>query len=357
MTANGIDRTGVVGGSGGTRASFVDAFLDADTFADAYDALDLAAFALTLPVYDPVGVYEKDVFDNSMNVYQASGETTRFAAHIWRSADNTGAHTGNEYSVAHFEYRPKGSGTNGPTHADYGLTISAIKQSFDTTSVVGEVDGMSIVVRNGGAGSDSAGILTNVATQGTGFMAAMETQTSIIDAYVITKQIQTQVGVCDNVNATYVGFFARVNVGALGEAYRADTETGTSWAYLFRGFAVGVEKFNVTGTGQINLFDSSGNKKTLRCSVNAFSVVDNAGTSEIFNLSDAGALSVSTTLSGSQLIVIGAAGTASAGTIRYGATTAATASAGAAGAPPAQVAGYIIVNVAGTQMKIPYYAN
>jgi Pectate lyase superfamily protein len=49
------------------------------------------------------------------------------------------------------------------------------------------------------------------------------------------------------------------------------------------------------------------------------------------------------------------AGTAAAGQINYGATTATSATAGSNGAVPAQVVGYIIVNVAGTAQKIPYF--
>jgi len=48
--------------------------------------------------------------------------------------------------------------------------------------------------------------------------------------------------------------------------------------------------------------------------------------------------------------------TAGAGQIALGATTATSASAGANGAVPAQVAGYWIVNIAGTSRKIPFFA-
>lgn len=55
---------------------------------------------------------------------------------------------------------------------------------------------------------------------------------------------------------------------------------------------------------------------------------------------------------------VGAAGTAGAGAICYGGTTATTVgAAGGASALPATPTGYIIVNVAGTNMKVPYYAN
>jgi hypothetical protein len=54
----------------------------------------------------------------------------------------------------------------------------------------------------------------------------------------------------------------------------------------------------------------------------------------------------------------GAAASVGAGIIAYGGTTATTVgAAGGASALPATPTGYIIVNVAGTQMKVPYYAN
>jgi hypothetical protein len=51
-----------------------------------------------------------------------------------------------------------------------------------------------------------------------------------------------------------------------------------------------------------------------------------------------------------------AAPTVAAAQIGLGSTTATTASTGANGAVPAQVVGYIVINVAGTTMKVPYYA-
>jgi hypothetical protein len=52
------------------------------------------------------------------------------------------------------------------------------------------------------------------------------------------------------------------------------------------------------------------------------------------------------------------AGTVAAGEVAYGGTTATTVgAAGGASALPATPTGYIIVNVAGANMKVPYYAN
>ena len=50
-----------------------------------------------------------------------------------------------------------------------------------------------------------------------------------------------------------------------------------------------------------------------------------------------------------------AAPTVAAAQVGVGSTTATTATAGANGATPAQVAGYWIINVAGTAQKVPYY--
>jgi hypothetical protein len=54
-------------------------------------------------------------------------------------------------------------------------------------------------------------------------------------------------------------------------------------------------------------------------------------------------------------ILTTAAPTVAAAQIGLGSTTATTATAGANGAVPAQVAGYLIINVAGTNMKVPYF--
>lgn len=59
-----------------------------------------------------------------------------------------------------------------------------------------------------------------------------------------------------------------------------------------------------------------------------------------------------------QPLAVGVADTVSAGQISYGATTATTVgAAGGASALPATPTGYIIVNIAGTAQKVPYYAN
>lgn len=57
------------------------------------------------------------------------------------------------------------------------------------------------------------------------------------------------------------------------------------------------------------------------------------------------------------LILTGNVPAVGAGQVGFGNQSAASATTGASGAPPAQVAGYLIANVAGTTAKIPYYNN
>lgn len=245
------------------------------------------SYLATLPTSYPTVVLEYDGPKTAVNVYQQSGETSRWGKKVYRGQNAT-TRSGEEYSLFVVEHHPVGSGTNGPTSADYALTVVNQKQDFTSTSVVGETDGILIVVRNGGATSDGAGILANIASYGTGFMAAMEATTSIISGVTTQQSIQTQVGVVDNVSPYYLGFYTRANTGALHNAFRADTSAAATWDYLFRGYQNGVEKFSVTGIGKINLFDSAGNKKSLVVESNALNMYANDGATLIFQCNNSG---------------------------------------------------------------------
>lgn len=229
-----------------------------------------------------------------INVFQETAESTRHAKRLLRAMD-AGSHTGEEISVLAMENHPAGSGTNGPTNADYTLTVSALKKDFATTSVVGEIDGVSIALRQGGAGSDGCAILTNVATYGTGFMAAMESTTLAITGPSTTDhQVRTQLCVCDNVNDAYFGLAAIKEVGNAGTAFYSRQGATARWDNFLQFFEDSNLLLQVDKSGQITMQAQSGltPKKTIRSSGGSFSILNDAGTGEILNLTDAGLLTV-----------------------------------------------------------------
>lgn len=73
--------------------------------------------------------------------------------------------------------------------------------------------------------------------------------------------------------------------------------------------------------------------------------------------SGAALLSIVAPVQAKTLVLTTAAPTAAAGQLGMGATTATSATAGTNGAVPAQVVGYLIWNLAGTTIKIPYFNN
>jgi hypothetical protein len=96
-----------------------------------------------------------------------------------------------------------------------------------------------------------------------------------------------------------------------------------------------------TSTGTIKLAASNGDGTT------ANSLVITGAAGGVFNCG----------VTAKTLTVNTATPTGAAGTISFGTTTGTTATTGASGAPPAQVLGYLQIDIAGTKCKIPYYNN
>ena len=65
-----------------------------------------------------------------------------------------------------------GSGVDGPTTAQLGLNVQIYKDNWTTTPAVGEVDGVLITCRQGGTGSDGAGLLINVENTGQSYLTS-----------------------------------------------------------------------------------------------------------------------------------------------------------------------------------------
>lgn len=215
------------------------------TFTHAADALNLA-FDGT----DKVLMAKTQTINS--NVFNLSSETDIKSSIVFRGSD-AGSHNSQLNNFITVEHRPVGSGTNGSGSADYGVVVSIAKNDFTAvTPTVGEIDALSLAVRQGGTASDCAAILGNVAHTGTGFAAFTESVTSLIPGptFAATQTVRTQAGVIDNVTPNSFGYFVSADLGTIGEAFRAGTNGG-QFTWLFRGQNSGTNVFTVDGTGGI----------------------------------------------------------------------------------------------------------
>jgi hypothetical protein len=147
----------------------------------------------------------------------------------------------------------RGSGVNGPATAQTGMTINFAKDNWWTGGKVGEVDGLNVLVRQNGPGSDSSGILVNVQNQGNGFLSATEFASSIVDPVknVLTYSIDVQEGVLDHLNGDYIGAVYNADYGALGTGILIQNGPGSSWNYALQCAKDGNTLFSVDGAGNI----------------------------------------------------------------------------------------------------------
>jgi len=321
--------------------------------------------AATLPTDYAIAVFDY----KSQGVFHAyaESETGRIAKRLLRSQH--GAHTGTQQvSVWALEHRPTGGGFNGAANADMAANISVIKRNYLTSTVQGEIDGMNIVVRQGGpAGngsnlnSDCAGILIDVGIKtGVGFAAAYEASTAVFDAAGASiRKIQTQVGVMDTTTNTYLGFVAIAEVGLIDDGLRLlSSGTGSYTNYVRFINTGGLDVFKVDAAGRIVLTAVSGAtpSKTIRSLNASLSILDHAGTTEILVVSDIGDVTAPGIVKGSRLMAGGTSVAGGAGTISFGSTTTATVgAAGAAAAQPAAPLGYLTAFLGTTPIKIPYH--
>ena len=340
-------------------------------------------YAVTLPATFANTVYD---FHSRVNlsVYSDSESGLRYGRRVYKS-QQPGAHSGTQECVFGIEFRPTGSGANGAANADIGQTVSVVKKGYPSATTQGELDGLNVVVRQcGTASSDAAGILVDAANiTGCGFLAAWESASTTFASggVTVSKKIQSQIGVIDTVSNISVGFYADAETGTLDDGVRLRGTTGTgTWANYLHCLLSGVSVFKVDSTGRVVLTATSGAtpSKTIRSFSGNFQILNDAQSTSILSLTDAGDLSIvggvgcttvtaTTSVTAPAAVVNGiaqaqkvlltaTASAAGAGQVMLGNGTSATATAGAAGAPPAQVLGYLSAYLGGTQIKLPYYS-
>ena len=149
-----------------------------------------------------------------------------------------------------------GSGTNGPTTAQAGLTVNLSKNNWFTGgATVGEIDGAYITVRQGGAGSDAAGMLLDVQNTGTGFLAGIEMQVTAVNTATntLTRDIDIQTGVLDGINAGYYGQVLTAATGSMTTAIRVQSAAGASWNHALEVQKTGVLTTILDDVGNLDL--------------------------------------------------------------------------------------------------------
>ncbi|WP_447361700.1 hypothetical protein ACSC95_19150 [Burkholderia vietnamiensis] len=228
------------------------------------------------------------------------------------SQNNPGSHTGNSNSAFAISSSPVGSGVNGPVTADYGASISVIKQNFLTSSALGEIDGLQIVTRQGQ--DDTDGILINAGGVA-GYMGAMETVTNQFQATTgnILQGIDTQLGYIETgltgtPNSGGLALISTVGTFNNGLLIQSQGTSGYTSAIQVNANNGGSQTFNLTPGGLMTL-GASGSQKTFRVQSNTFGILNNAQNTQLLALDDSGNLS--TTGSGTFANISSAAVTAS----------------------------------------------
>jgi hypothetical protein len=188
-----------------------------------------------------------------------------------------------------------GSGTNGPTTAQTGMSINLIKDNWVSgTSAVGEIDGLVITARQGGTLSDCGGLLINVAGTGTGFLAIDEcvVQQQAVNTGAVQYSIRTQEGALAPSTGLRIGKVLIADYGNMTCAYQAQNTTGQGyWSKFLSNGKDGIENFvvddsgNLTCSGTLNAASSHISNMYLR-SDNAVNILWNTITGAIqFNIS------------------------------------------------------------------------
>ena len=147
-----------------------------------------------------------------------------------------------------------GSGVNGPQTAQTGLTLNISKDNWWTGGMIGEIDGLNVLLRQNGPGSDASGILINVQNQGNGFLSATEFSSTIVDpvSNTLTHGIDVQEGVLNRKTGDYIGAVYTADYGALSTAVLIQNSSpNASWRYALQYQKNGTTKFSVDGSGNV----------------------------------------------------------------------------------------------------------
>lgn len=159
-------------------------------------------------------------------------------------------------SNIHITTTAVGSGVNGPGTAQNGISVRITKDNWNSTTTpaaVGEIDGLSITGRQGGAGSDLSGLLVDVQNTGLGFLSSTEMVSTILNPTTsqITQGMDVQEGVLNAGAGDYIGVVYTATAGALSHGIRIQNNPGSSWGDVIQYLVNGGQVFDVDGAGNV----------------------------------------------------------------------------------------------------------
>jgi hypothetical protein len=267
------------------------------------------------------------------------------------------------------------AGQNFPT---VGMTVTIagfVNGGNNGTFLVFSSTSGSLTVWNAGGVSESAAATstTKAYSSGNGFAVFSSTGSGNISvqgsSFVVGNRIETTPNGVDLV-LTQQG--NSVDAAVLSPYSNADTSHGFRVSALYDGTganpgllnwglnAAGGHILNLTMPDGLTGFFGTGTGFTAGTSTGTVKIAaSNADgtTSNSLIITGSAAAVFNCGVTAKTLTVNTATPTGAAGTISFGTTTGTTATTGASGAPPAQVVGYLQIDIAGTKCKIPYYNN
>ena len=177
-------------------------------------------------------------------------------------SQDAGSHPGFQHMALGISHEPVGSGTYGPANADFGTVISNKKVNYLTSATQGEIDGLAIVVKQGGpagngstTNSDCAGILIDATgVSGCGWLGAFESATTSVNSSgVALRNMHVQLGVIDDTPTGLAeGMAVTVRLGTINTGIILNTfSTGAYTNYIHFANTGNTNIFNVDGSANI----------------------------------------------------------------------------------------------------------
>lgn len=266
---------------------------------------------------------------------------------MYQYQDNT-AHLGFAHSILHVQSNPIGTGTIGPNNADFGITISLLKQNWNGAASAGELDGMNIIVRNGGNNSDTTAMLMNVGNAGIGFTCLFEGTTTVTGSE--TKGLDVQCGVIDTRSGFEYGLVLNAFQGQCltGILIQADGVAG-AWTDFIQCFQKGVMSYRVDASGVVHQRDATAANNQSEISYHVGAGIlgwANNAVASIMTLDQSGNLGTAGAITSNVGLIVGSVS-----------ITGALATTAVAGSftLPANCAGFFTATIGGVLRHIPYY--